>query len=204
MKGDMACLYPFSLCGMGICHQVKPLFLTGLVPQALFAAQPSFPPIHFSLMFFIGTRPVWLTYIIRTSIRNAGSAATAVRGTTLIGETYFHIQWAWLAFLIAQVALSALFLVGIMIQTAVWKVPVIKGSGSAAATLLALSAEDRARLEGLSTAATHRGIHVDGDFYRRLQRVSCRFRPREPGWGLEVVGHEQLRDSGDNGNRGGG
>lgn len=38
------------------------------------------------------------------------------------------------------------FLVGIMVQTAVWDVEVVKGAGSATAVLMAVSADDRARV----------------------------------------------------------
>ena len=38
------------------------------------------------------------------------------------------------------------FLAGIMVQTAVWDVEVVKGAGSAAAVLTAVSADDRARV----------------------------------------------------------
>jgi hypothetical protein len=38
------------------------------------------------------------------------------------------------------------FLAGIVVQTAVWDVEVVKGAGSAAAVLTAVSADDRARV----------------------------------------------------------
>ncbi|KAK3945409.1 hypothetical protein QBC46DRAFT_433768 [Diplogelasinospora grovesii] len=50
-------------------------------------------------------------------------------------EVYVRVVWGWVTVLAVQVALGVLFLVGVMVQTLVWNVPVIKG-GSVMPTLL--------------------------------------------------------------------
>ncbi len=70
---------------------------------------------------------------------------TTESGKTFVRETYVQVRWPWLASLISQVALSAVFLVAVMVQTAVMEVKVIKSSSLA--TMFAISAEDKYYLE---------------------------------------------------------
>ncbi|KAL1836280.1 hypothetical protein VTJ49DRAFT_5341 [Mycothermus thermophilus] len=111
----------------------------------------------------------------------------AVRNLTAnVATSLTNVQWAWLTFLAIQVALSAIFLVGIMIQTAVWNVKILKGSPAAA--LLAISAEDKAYLEtqtDVSLDSTRRESQ-SSETARKLQAITCRFRPRERGWVLDL------------------
>ncbi|KAK3330107.1 hypothetical protein B0H66DRAFT_611357 [Apodospora peruviana] len=85
---------------------------------------------------------------LTNTIRLSGSgtaAAAAATGVTMVPETYVHIQWAWLTFLAVQVVLSAAFLMGIIVQTAVWKVKVFKSSSMA--TLFAIESAGKVTLE---------------------------------------------------------
>jgi len=109
-------------------------------------------------------------------------------GTVLATESYVHVRWVWLTFLAIQVALSVSFLIGIMVQTAVWNVKVLKGSSTAA--LFAISADDRSYLEARGNVGLGRSRHVGGESEtkRKLQGVTCRFRPGERGWTLELAG----------------
>ncbi|KAK4043715.1 hypothetical protein C8A01DRAFT_32244 [Parachaetomium inaequale] len=125
-----------------------------------------------------------LTANVATSLTNtmrAMSSASA-SGTVLSTETYVHIRWAWLTFLAIQIVLSVSFLVGIMVQTAVWNVKILKGSSTAA--LLAISADDKAYLE------ERENLFLDGgpesEMARKMKTITCRFRPGERGWGLEL------------------
>jgi hypothetical protein len=117
------------------------------------------------------------------------SSATA-SGTVLSTETYVHVEWAWLTFLAIQVALSISFLLGIMVQTAVWNVKVLKGSPTAA--LFAISAEGKAYLEARDHVVldSSRGGDQGAEITRKLQNTTCRFRPGERGWTLEVENRE--------------
>jgi hypothetical protein len=107
-------------------------------------------------------------------------------GTVLTSESYVHIQWAWLTFLAIQVVLAVSFLIGIMVQTAVWNVKILKGSPTAA--LLAISADDKAYLEERESVFIDSSCHNgrDSETRQRLQSATCRFRPGERGWTLEL------------------
>lgn len=109
-----------------------------------------------------------------------GSASES--GAVSTTESYVHIQWAWLTFLAIQVALGLSFLLGIMVQTAVWNVKILKGSSTAA--LFAIPADKKAYLE------EHENMSLDMDWESRgsqkLKTITCRFRPQERGWSLEA------------------
>lgn len=109
---------------------------------------------------------------------------TSETGTVLATESYIHIRWAWLSFLAVQVVLSASFLLGIIIQTAVWRVKILKGSSTAA--LLAISADDKVYLEEREHMFIHssRGAGQTAEMKRQLQTVTCRFRAGGRGWSL--------------------
>jgi hypothetical protein len=122
------------------------------------------------------------------SIRAMSTASAS--GTVLSTETYVRIRWAWLTFLAIQVILAISFLLGIMVQTAVWDVTVLKGS--IMAPLLALSADDKAYLEeqeNLILDASRDGNPGD-KMTGKLQTITARFRPRDRGWTLELSKRE--------------
>lgn len=112
-------------------------------------------------------------------------------GIVLATESYVHIRWAWLTFLAIQVVLSVSFLVGIMVQTAVWNVKILKASPTAA--LLAISADDKAHLEArddMLLDSSHGGGQ-ESEMARKLQGITCRFRPGERGWALDLGKKEE-------------
>lgn len=113
-------------------------------------------------------------------------SSSSATGTVLATESYVQVRWAWLTFLVIQVALSISFLLGIMVQTAVWNVKVLKGSPTAA--LFAISAQDKAYLEDREhvTLDNSRSGRPRGEMASELQSITCRFRPGERGWTLEV------------------
>ncbi|KAH6845314.1 hypothetical protein B0I37DRAFT_312822 [Chaetomium sp. MPI-CAGE-AT-0009] len=115
-------------------------------------------------------------------MRMRAMSSASASGTVFATESYVHIQWAWLTFLAIQVALSVSFLLGIMIQTAVWNVKILKGSSTA--VLLAISADEKAYLE------ERENLFFDSDegaeMSRKLKSITYRFRPGERGWSLEA------------------
>ncbi|KAL2161406.1 hypothetical protein VTH06DRAFT_7967 [Thermothelomyces fergusii] len=125
-----------------------------------------------------------LTANVATSLTNAIRAMSpaSATGTVLATESYVHVQWAWLTFLAIQIALAVSFLFGIMVQTAVWDVKILKGSPEAA--LLAISADEKAHLE--SREGMFLGMGQGGETTRKMRNIPCRFRPGERGWGLEL------------------
>ena len=78
---------------------------------------------------------------------------TEVNGTALGMETFVHVRWEWLSLLIAQVSLSILVLLYIIIATARSGVEVLKTDALAA--LLAIPADERLAMasDPLSRAA---------------------------------------------------
>ncbi|KAJ4295934.1 hypothetical protein N0V88_004636 [Collariella sp. IMI 366227] len=121
--------------------------------------------------------PVALSFSIR-----AMSSSTET-GIVLATESYVHIQWAWLIFLAIQVVLTAGVLLGIMVQTAVWDVKVLKGSSTAA--LFAISANDKGHLEnGESVFLRDSQDNDKGRISRKLRAITARFEPGERGWTL--------------------
>ncbi len=86
-------------------------------------------------------------------------------------------------FLAAQVSLTAVFLVSIIAQTAVWKVKVLKGS--TLATLFAIGAEDKVLLERQKL-----GIVDDGtEMGRQARRIRGKFSIGNRGWVLDLGRH---------------
>ncbi|KAK0630085.1 hypothetical protein B0T17DRAFT_506582 [Bombardia bombarda] len=114
---------------------------------------------------------------LTNTIRTMGPAET---GIVLILDSYVSVQWAWLAFLAAQVTLSAVFLVGIMIQTAVWKVRILKAS--AMATLFAIPADGKMVLERRGLGS----IDDDNSMTQRLESITGRFKLGDRGWKLDL------------------
>lgn len=126
----------------------------------------------------------------------ASGTATTPGGT---GDRVISIHWPYLSFLIIQVSATVIFLLGIMIQTAVWDVPVLKGDQLAG--LVAVSSTDKARLEdymedereGITAAADKEtgGEEATGGVRNRgrrgLKGVKGRFVDKGGEWGLEVV-----------------
>ena len=109
-------------------------------------------------------------------------SSASASGTVFATESYVHIQWSWLTFIAIQVALSVSFLLGIMIQTVVWNVKILKGSSTAA--LLAISADEKAYLEERENMFLDSSDRTETS--RKLKTITCRFRPGERGWGLEA------------------
>ncbi|CEI62435.1 unnamed protein product [Fusarium venenatum] len=68
-----------------------------------------------------------------------------VDGTSLHSEVYVQVRWEWLALLSAQVALSILLLICIIIESAKAGVEIMKAS--TAPVLFAISAVEKARME---------------------------------------------------------
>ncbi|KAK4132541.1 hypothetical protein BT67DRAFT_385179, partial [Trichocladium antarcticum] len=116
-------------------------------------------------------------------------SSTSETGIVLSTESYVHIRWAWLSFLAIQLVLSVSFLLGIMIQTAVWNVKVLKGSPTAA--LLAISADDKAYLEEREHTLldSSRGEHAR-ERARELRAITCRFVGGDMGWTLDLSKRE--------------
>ncbi|KAK0730393.1 hypothetical protein B0H67DRAFT_478915, partial [Lasiosphaeris hirsuta] len=129
---------------------------------------------------------------LTNSIRSAAAPTAFATGVTLSTESFVHIRWPWLAFLAVQVAMTIGFVVGVIVQTAVWKVAIVKGSGSAMATLLALSPGDRARLGQDEVGVvvpdrSARGNVEDTTATRKLHSAKARFRLGDRGWRMELA-----------------
>lgn len=79
----------------------------------------------------------------KNRLRSGGNSPQ--KGTPFQLESYVIIRWGYLAFLATQVVLSALFLLGMVVQTRRVGTAVVKNS--VLATLFAIGAEDKALLE---------------------------------------------------------
>ncbi|KAK0733546.1 hypothetical protein B0T26DRAFT_25784 [Lasiosphaeria miniovina] len=101
---------------------------------------------------------------------------TTEYGFASVSESYVCIRLPWLAFLATQVAISAMLVLGIVVQTAVWKVVVLKSS--ATATLLAIPADAKASFERNRSDTTASGGT------RGAQSITFRFKSRDQGWAL--------------------
>ncbi|KAK3383702.1 hypothetical protein B0T24DRAFT_59685 [Lasiosphaeria ovina] len=114
---------------------------------------------------------------LATSLTNSIRAmGTTEYGFASVSESYVCIRWPWLAFLATQVTISAMFVLGIVVQTAVWKVVVLKSS--ATATLLALPADVKASFE------RNRPDTMVSGGTRGAQSITFRFKSRDQGWAL--------------------
>ncbi|KAK4181704.1 hypothetical protein QBC36DRAFT_296423 [Triangularia setosa] len=121
------------------------------------------------------------------------------------GDRVIAIHWPYLSFLIIQISGTVIILLGIIVQTAVWDVPVLKGDSLAG--LLAVSSTDKARLEDhleniederenatvdKETGEEMGGVRNRGRRKKGLKGVKGRFVNRGGGggrdgeWGLEL------------------
>jgi hypothetical protein len=105
-----------------------------------------------------------------------------VTGAVLAPESFVQVQWGWLAFLATQVALTTAFLMCLMVQTAVWKVRVLKSS--ALAPVVALSSDGRALLERQAGVG---GVEAQDAMARKLDTITGRFRPTDSGAVLDLA-----------------
>ena len=94
-------------------------------------------------------------------------------------ENFVEVHWAWLVCLITQVLLTAMFLFGVIAQTAYLKVKVLKNSSLA--TLFAVPSEIKAYMEedgGVPLEANH-------VMAQRMNNVTGKFgMVEERGWVL--------------------
>jgi len=73
-----------------------------------------------------------------------------------------------------------------MVQTAVWKVKILKGPNSAMATLFAIGAQDKIGLEQ-PMRTTGRAAPRDPE----LETISSQFKQKDGGWALDLGRHPQ-------------
>ena len=109
-------------------------------------------------------------------------SARPVQGVVLAETTFVQIRWAWLAYLLVELVLSSVFLVGIVVWTAVSKAENL--GGSALVTLCALDEGTRRRLG-----------HV-GDYEelrRRAARMRVQLREGPEGLALREFGGEDVK-----------
>jgi hypothetical protein len=71
---------------------------------------------------------------------------TEVNGTALAMETYVRVRWEWLSLLVAQVALSVIVLLSIIIATARSGVGILKTDSLSA--LVAIPVDERVAMAG--------------------------------------------------------
>jgi hypothetical protein len=108
-------------------------------------------------------------------------------GTAYISETYIAVNWAWLGFLITQVALSALFLGTVIVHTRRMNIPVVKSS--AVASLFALNTHDKALLEHSETPSA-----PEPESRKQIYRdIKIGFGYGLSGWSLGINGAEGTR-----------
>ncbi|KAI6371362.1 hypothetical protein MCOR25_003970 [Pyricularia grisea] len=87
-----------------------------------------------------------LTQNVATSLTNTiRTQGMQISAAPIRHETYISIRWGWFAFLVVQVVLAAAFLGGVIMETILLDVRVLKSS--ALAGMFAVSAEDRKLLE---------------------------------------------------------
>ncbi|KAK4162125.1 hypothetical protein QBC43DRAFT_88083 [Cladorrhinum sp. PSN259] len=150
-----------------------------------------------------------LSNAIRSS--SSSSSTSIIQGTPLTPTPRIKILWPFISFLTLQIFLVTIFLLGIMVQTAVWDVVVLKG-GDALHTLLAVSADDKGRMEDqgyLDVIMAGKGKQqtVEEEGGKKLNSLRARFRKGSRGsgdssgvfggsWGLEVVGRGRDNEEG--------
>ncbi|TLS28593.1 hypothetical protein PpBr36_00847, partial [Pyricularia pennisetigena] len=99
-----------------------------------------------------------LTQNVATSLTNTiRTQGIQISAASIEQETYISIRWGWFAFLVVQVVLAAGFLGGVIMETILLDVRVLKSS--ALAGMFAVSAEDRKLLEVEGIGRVHEG-HV--------------------------------------------
>lgn len=101
-----------------------------------------------------------------------------VPGQVLTEKTFVVVRWEWLSFLAAQVGLTIVFLIAVIIYTARLHIDVIKSSNIAELLAIRKSADD---LDADGADVLGGGIRRDiGDeFLARLQKDG-------PAWHLEI------------------
>ncbi|KAK4216573.1 hypothetical protein QBC37DRAFT_337604 [Rhypophila decipiens] len=119
-----------------------------------------------------------ITESTRGDIEGATAASTLVNGTPLLPVTAIKIHYPLMTFLTVQVLLSVAFLVGIIVQTAVWGVPVLKGSSSSLDTLLAIGPRERAVLEEEDMESEQQQGQGQGHFQGKMKEGRRRVRLR--------------------------
>jgi hypothetical protein len=130
---------------------------------------PWLPPNNITLLF------ERLAIAMTNAIRSDPSSSTTIEGDASIAETYVVVRWAWLAFPLAMLGLSIVFLIATMVKTSqsaqgnlgIWKT-------SAIPTLLFSLPED-VRHDLPSTSTWHR-TQKDGS-----KPVRIRLEP-DQGW----------------------
>ncbi|KAI6462311.1 hypothetical protein MCOR17_005979 [Pyricularia oryzae] len=99
-----------------------------------------------------------LTQNVATSLTNTiRTRGIHISAASIEHETYISIRWGWFAFLVVQVVLAASFLGGVIMETILLDVRVLKSS--ALAGMFAVSAEDRKLLEAEGIGRVNEG-HV--------------------------------------------
>ncbi|KAB5575307.1 hypothetical protein GE09DRAFT_1091628 [Coniochaeta sp. 2T2.1] len=88
-----------------------------------------------------------LTTFLRSLAYNGEPAPRVKLGTTYTPQTYVRIRWGWITLLAAQLFLTSLFLIAIVVETHVARVQVLKDS--TLATMCALDGPTREQLGGL-------------------------------------------------------
>lgn len=76
------------------------------------------------------------------------TAPAAANGTAFTLQTYARVRWGWTTLLAAQLFLTSLFLVAIVIETRLARVQILKGS--TLATMCALDGTARGSIGGIS------------------------------------------------------
>ncbi|KAK4230588.1 hypothetical protein QBC38DRAFT_356708 [Podospora fimiseda] len=142
-----------------------------------------------------------LSNTIRSS-SSSSSSSNIINGTAQTSSQHIHIIWPFLSFLGLQIFLVSIFLLGIMVQTAVWDVVILKG-GDGLQGLMSLSFEDKKKLEEEEQEESDEKKSGKRNEKEKLKGVRARFvRKGSSGsgggnqWGLEVCKDETIGGAG--------
>jgi hypothetical protein len=105
--------------------------------------------------------------------------ATMVQGRAMAPETFVHVRWEWLAFIVAQIGLSVIILGSAIVKTRYAGLDAVKSS--AVAVLLAVPAEEKWWLEQKQGSGQTDALDL---VVGRTKGVVGRFAPDGQGWRL--------------------
>ncbi|KAH8904299.1 hypothetical protein BR93DRAFT_984831 [Coniochaeta sp. PMI_546] len=123
-------------------------FASALFGEFLAARVPE-PALQFEAVQNITTNMATsLTNFMRRLTYVGTTAPAAANGITFTLQTYARVRWGWTTLLAAQLFLTSLFLVAIVIETRLARVQILKGS--TLATMCALDGTARDSIGGIS------------------------------------------------------
>ncbi|VUC33406.1 unnamed protein product [Clonostachys rosea] len=117
-----------------------------------------------------------------THLRATEKSGT-VRGSTFEMQTYIVVRWEWLSFLAAQIFLTIIFQIAVIIQTARMSVEIVKSSSMAELFALHGNDDDNSSRNWILAAA---GLRARGIGTNINNCVEAKLIPGSYGWNLQI------------------